>query len=121
MATFNKLKETEKNEHHRAIFETLAKHESSCDETQDGYGQIVLDATELETIKDEMSAIVQDARASAGEVQTATEMRQRLISDFPAKLRAQVEERLAREKLRNNPPSLKPGLIEITGQSDEDA
>ena len=65
MATFNKLLETEKNEHHRAIFEILAGHEKGSDETQDGYEQIVLDATELETIKDEMSEIVQDARASA--------------------------------------------------------
>lgn len=109
MATFNKLKETEKNEHHKKIFEILASHETGTDETKDGYEQIVLDATELETIKNEMSAIVQDARASAGEVQTATEMRQHLISDFPAKLRAQVEELLAREKLLNNPGIVQDG------------
>ncbi len=109
MATFNNLQTTEKNDHHKAIFEIIAKHESACDETQDGYQQIVLDATELETIKDEMSQIVQDARAAAGDIQTATEMRQRLISDFPAKLRAQVEERLAREKLRNNPGIVQDG------------
>ena len=109
MATFNKLQTTEKNEHHRAIFEILASHEQGSDETQDGYEQIVLDATELETIKNEMSDIVQDARAAAGDIQTATEMRQRLISDFPAKLRAQVEERLAREKLRNNPGIVQDG------------
>lgn len=109
MATFNKLKETEKNDHHKAIFEILASHESACEETQDGYGQIVLDSTELETIKEEMSAIVQDARASAGEIQTATEMRQRLISDFPAKLKARVEEALAREKLRNTPGIVQDG------------
>ena len=109
MATFNKLKETEKNDHHKAIFEILASHESACEETQDGYEQIVLDSTELETIKEEMSAIVQDARASAGEIQTATEMRQRLISDFPAKLKACVEEALAREKLRNTPGIVQDG------------
>ena len=109
MATFNKLKETEKNDHHKAIFEILASHESACEETQDGYEQIVLDSTELESIKEEMSAIVQDARASAGEIQTATEMRQRLISDFPAKLKARVEEALAREKLRNTPGIVQDG------------
>ena len=109
MATFNKLKETEKNDHHKAIFEILASHESACEETQDGYEQIVLDSTELETIKEEMSAIVQDARASAGEIQTATEMRQRLISDFPAKLRAHVEAMLAEEKLRNTPGIVQDG------------
>ena len=109
MATFTKLKETEKNDHHKAIFEILASHESACEETQDGYEQIVLDSAELETIKEEMSAIVQDARASAGEIQTATEMRQRLISDFPAKLKARVEEALAREKLRNTPGIVQDG------------
>ena len=112
MATFEKLKTTEKNEHHRAIFEILASHEKGGNETQDGYEQIVLDATELETIKNEMSDIVQDARTAAGDVQTATEMRQRLISDFPAKLRAQVEEQLAREKLRNNPGIVQDGYAQ---------
>ena len=112
MATFEKLKTTEKNEHHRALFEILASHEKGGNETQDGYEQIVLDATELETIKNEMSDIVQDARTAAGDVQTATEMRQRLISDFPAKLRAQVEEQLAREKLRNNPGIVQDGYAQ---------
>lgn len=112
MATFYKLQTTEKNEHHRAIFEILASHEKGNNETQDGYEQIVLDATELETIKNEMSDIVQDARAAAGDVQTATEMRQRLITDFPAKLRAQVEEQLAREKLRKNPGIVQDGYAQ---------
>ena len=110
MATFNKLQTTETNEHHKAIFELLAKHEEDgVEETQDGYKEITLDATELETIKEEMRSIVQDARASAGEIQTATEMRQRLISDFPKKLRAQVEEQLAREKLRKTPGIVQDG------------
>ena len=109
MATFYKLKETEKNEHHKAIFELLASHESGTDETQDGYGEITLDNSELETIKEEMAQIVQDARASAGEIQTATEMRQRLISDFPAKLKARMEEMLAQEKLRNTPGIVQDG------------
>lgn len=109
VARFEELAKSETNEHHKAIFEILAKREGSGRVTEDGYKQIELDATELESIKEEMSAIVQDARASAGEIQTATEMRQRLISDFPAKLRAQVEERLAREKLLSNPGIVQDG------------
>jgi hypothetical protein len=109
MATFNKLKDTEKNEHHRAIFELLASREVGSDETQDGYEQITLDAGELETIKSELSDYVQDARAAAGEIQTATEMRERLIMDFPAKLRASVQEALAREKLLHTPGIVQDG------------
>ena len=109
MATFNKLKETEKNEHHKAIFEILASHETGSDETQDGYGQITLDSGELEIIKNEMSSIVQDARASAGEIQTAEEMRQRLISDFPARLKARIEEQLAKERLNKTPGIVQDG------------
>ena len=108
-ARFNDLAKTEKNEHHKAIFEILARHEANGKVTQDGYGQIVLDASELETIKEEMVSIVQDARASAGEIQTASEMRARLISDFPARLKAQMEERLAAEKLRNTPGIVQDG------------
>ena len=103
MATFNKLKETEKNDHHKAIFEIIARHEAPSTETQDGNGkEIVLDNSELEQIRDELAGCVQDARAANGEVQTAAEMRARLISDFPKKLRAQMEEALAREKLLKN-------------------
>ena len=109
MATFNQLKDTEKNEHHRAIFELIASREVGNDETQDGYEQITLDAGELETIKSELSDYVQDARAAAGEIQTATEMRERLIMDFPAKLRASVQEALAREKLLRTPGIVQDG------------
>ena len=110
MATFNKLQTTEKNEHHRAIFEIIAKHESQEAETQDGPGaEIVLDNSELEQIRDELADCVQDARAANGEVQTAAEMRARLISDFPKKLRAQVEEALAKEKLLKNPGIVQDG------------
>lgn len=109
MATFNQLKETEKNEHHKAIFELIASREVGSDETQDGYKEISLDATELETIKNELAGYVQDARAAAGDIQTATEMRQRLISDFPAKLRASIEDALAREKLARTPGIVQDG------------
>ena len=110
MATFITLKDTEKNDHHKRIFEILASHETSDKaETEDGYGEITLDSSELELIKEELSGFVQDARASAGEVQTATEMRIRMISDFPAKLRAMVEDRLAKEKLLNTPGIVQDG------------
>ena len=110
MATFNNLRQTEKNEHHKTIFDIIAKHESGNDETQDGYEQIVLDATELELIKDEMTAIVQDARASAGEIQTATEMKEKLVLDFPEKIRTQIEEQIAREKLNNTVGIVQDGV-----------
>ena len=66
MATFNSLKDTEKNAHHKAIFEMLSSHEKTDKkETEDGYGVIELDSSELETIKKELVGFVQDARARA--------------------------------------------------------
>ena len=106
MATFNELINTETNEHHKNIFSIIAKHESSCSETQDGYAEIALDANELELIKDEMSAIVQDARPGT---QTAEKMRKSLICDFPAKLKARMDKILAEEKLRNTPGIVQDG------------
>ena len=102
MATFNQLKDTETNSHHKMIFNIIASHESECTEVEDGYKEIALDASELGQIRDEMSAIVQDARASAGSIQSAAEMRRHLITDFPAKLKAQMEQILAQEKLSKN-------------------
>lgn len=103
MATFNKLLETETNEHHKNIFSIIAKHESTEEtETQDGCKEIALDSTELERIRDEMSAIVQDARASTGNIQTAAEMKSKLITDFPKKLKEQMQSILNAEKLAKN-------------------
>ena len=102
MATFNELLNTETNPHHKAIFEIIASHESGTKETEDGYKEIALDASELGQIKEEMSQIVQDARASAGSIQSASEMRRHLITDFPAKLKKQMETLLAQEKLAQN-------------------
>ena len=109
MARFNELKDTEKNIHHKAIFELLASHESEVKETEDGYGEITLDGSELEQIKEELSGYVQDARAGAGEIQTATEMRQRLITDFPETIRKSMEDALAREKLLKTPGIVQDG------------
>lgn len=108
MATFNKLLETESNEHHKEIFRIIASHESSCDETQDGYSEITLDSSELEAIRDEMSAIVQDARPGT---QSASEMKSTLISDFPEKLKTRMAELLNREKLQNTPGIVQDGYV----------
>lgn len=111
MATFNELVSTEQNAHHKTIFEILAKHESGTDETQDGYKEIVLDAGELETIRDEMAQIVQDARPGT---QSAAEMKSKLISDFPQKLKARMENLLAQEKLRTTPGIVQDGYVNPT-------
>ena len=104
MATFNELTQTEKNEHHKAIFETIAKHENEQTYTADGVGEpIALDASELETIRDEMAAIVQDARPGT---QTAAQMREQLIRNYPAKLNEKIEQMqlmaLQQAKLKDN-------------------
>ena len=113
MARFNDLVNTEKNEHHRNIFSILARHESDCTETQDGYSEIVLDAGELETIKDEMSTIVQDARPGT---QSASEMKQRLITDLPQRLAARMEAILAEKRLRNTSGIVQDGYANpVTG------
>ena len=98
MATFKELKETETNAHHKRIFDTIAKRESDCSETQDGYKEIALDSSELEFIRDEMAQIVQDARPGT---QTVEEMRSKLIINIPAQIKRQIEERIAREKMQN--------------------
>ena len=99
MARFEQLQETETNPHHKKIFEIIARHESGSRETEDGYGEITLDAGELGAICDELGAVVQDARPGT---QTAEEMRGRLISDFPQKLKAEMEARANAEKLAQN-------------------
>lgn len=112
MATFNALRESEKNPHHKAIFDILARHEQGSNETQDGYDKITLDAGELETIRDEMVQIVQDSRPGT---QTAEEMRRTLITDFPAKIKQKIEARLAEEKLRNTPGIVQDGYASASG------
>lgn len=99
MARFEQLQGTETNPHHKRIFGIIARHESGSRETEDGYGEITLDAGELETIRDELGAVVQDARPGT---QTAEEMRRRLISDFPQKLKAETEARANAAKLAQN-------------------
>ena len=107
MATFNSLVTTEKNEHHKNIFEIIARHETEGKtETQDGYSEIALDSGELEQIKDEMSAIVQDARPGT---QSAEEMRKSLITNFPETLKARMEKLLAEEQLRKTPGIVQDG------------
>lgn len=116
MATFKELATTEKNGRHKAIFEAIAAHESDAKETEDGYHEIALDAGELGLIRDKMSEIVQDARAADGETQTAAEMKARLLSDFPAKIKARVEAIQAQAKLAKTPGIVQDGYANsVTG------
>lgn len=112
MATFNKLKETETNPHHKKIFELLAERENKAQQTEDGPGEIVLDNSDLETIKEELAGFVQDARSAAGDVQTATEMRKRMLTELPAQMRRQMEARqeaAAQHKLAQTPGIVQDG------------
>ena len=62
--TFTELVNTEKNEHHKAIFDILASREADG-LTADGKGcgkELVLDASEVDTIRDELYGVVTDAR-----------------------------------------------------------
>ena len=107
MATFNELVNTETNAHHKAIFEIIAKRESSAGLTADGASQpIALDASELETICDNMSQIVQDARPGT---QTAEQMRSQLIKNYPARLQAMVEAARGPARFPNNPGIVQDG------------
>ena len=62
--TFTELVQTESNQHHKAIFSILAGRESDG-LTADGKGcgkELVLDASEVDTIRDELYGVVTDAR-----------------------------------------------------------
>jgi len=104
MARFEELIKTETNEHHRRIFETIAKHESAGAETEDGYQAIALDASELALIRDEAAQIVQDARPGT---QSATEMREGLIKDYGARIETMQKDAEARRKM-----SLETGIVQ---------
>lgn len=111
MARFNDLINTETNEHHRRIFETIAKHESAGAETEDGYQAIALDASELALIRDEAAQIVQDARPGT---QSATEMREGMIKDYGAKIKAMQEEARARAKMSREKGIVQDGYYNPT-------
>jgi hypothetical protein len=81
MATFAELSQTERNEHHKNIFGILARHENGL--TQDAPKEIILDSAELESIKDEMSEIVSDARQN---VQSLDEMKKNLMIKIPKRI-----------------------------------
>jgi hypothetical protein len=109
MASFNELQKTETNAHHKNIFEILAKHENinTSDTVQDGAEEIILDAGELETIKNELAENVQEAR---GNVQTATEMREHLLFDFPARINAIIQEKETNAALAQNTGIVQDGF-----------
>lgn len=104
MARFEDLVLTETNEHHKRIFETIAKHEGSARETEDGYQAIALDSSELELIRDEAAAIVQDARPGT---QSATAMREGMLKDYGARIDAMQKDAEARRKM-----SLETGIVQ---------
>ena len=107
MATFNELTQTETNAHHKAIFEIIAKRESSAGLTADGASQpIALDASELELIRDNMAQIVQDSRPGT---QTAEQMRAQLIKNYPARLQAMVDAARGPARFPNNPGIVQDG------------
>ncbi len=89
-ATFAKLAETERNEHHKKIFKILAGREQ-VDYTADGHPmqqELVLDAGEIEDIRTELGAIVYDARA--GETCTLDEMKADLKLAMPELVKARM-------------------------------
>lgn len=104
MARFEQLALAETNEHHKRIFETIAKHEGSGSETEDGYQAIALDSSELELIRDEAAAIVQDARPGT---QSATAMREGMLKDYGSRIDAMQKEAEARRKM-----SLETGIVQ---------
>lgn len=111
MATFKSLTETETNQHHKNIFSIIAQHESEAEETSDGYGEIALDAAELCQIRDEMHAIVQDARPGT---QTATEMKSRLMQDFPKRFNDEMARREAAKELAKTKGIVQDGYMNGT-------
>ena len=120
MATFKKLTETEKNPHHKKIFEILASHETSNKtETEDGYGEITLDNSDLEQIRDELAGFVQDARAANGDVQTATEMREKMLTELPELMRKQVEAR--QEAIGQRKLAQTPGIVQDGDYADPES
>ena len=107
MATFNKLKETETNAHHKAIFEILAKREDPSSLTEDSPGKpIELDSSELELIRDHLAQQVQEAR---GTTQTAAEMREHLLKNYAGKIEQIQAEAKARAELRKTPGIVQDG------------
>ena len=106
MATFNELKKTETNAHHKAIFEIIAKREATDAITADGPGPIALDSSELELIRDHLAQQVQEAR---GTTQTAAEMRNRLLKNYAGKIEQIQAEARVRAELRKTPGIVQDG------------
>lgn len=96
MATFAQLTGTETNPHFKNIFAVMAKHETAESSkpdglVKDGLETIVLDSAEVENIKNEMYAVEHDNRASAGNVQTATEMKSAMVSHTQSAIEKNIQ------------------------------
>lgn len=116
MATFKSLTQKETNEHHKAVFDILARHESETEETQDGYKEIVLDSGELAQIRDEMYGVVQDARA--GSTITLSDLKDKLRTSAGERIQAKAAELVADAKARaefqNNKGIVQDGYMNPT-------
>lgn len=115
MATFRSLIETETNEHHKKVFEIIAQHEADGkNETQDGYGAITLDASELSAIRDEMYENVRDNLTNDGSVQTVTELRDSLRLKTQEKIQSYINSEKARQEMAHNKGITKDGYFNPT-------
>lgn len=112
MATFKSLTASEKNEHFKNVFGVIASHESEAKETEDGYAEIALDASELDLIRDEMHSVVKESRTGT---QTATEMREHLRVDIAEKINARIAERQAVTELAQNKGIVQDGYLNHGG------
>ena len=114
MATFTSLTQTETNEHFKNVFGIIAKHESSSNETEDGYKEIALDAGELALIRDEMYQEVHDCLVNDASVQSASELKVSMLLKTKDKLEAFFNEQQNLKALKNNPGITQDGYFNST-------
>ena len=101
MATFKSLAKTEKNKNHKRIFDIIARHEAECAETtNDGYGEITLDASELSEIRDTLYDEVRTNIATDGTVQSVQEMREALRLKTRENIDVFIRERYAQKAMQ---------------------
>lgn len=110
MNSFNELKQTETNEHHKRIFDILAQHEK-LDMTCDSFGEIVLDTAEIETIRDELYQNVRDAQLADGAIQSVAELKESLTLKTQEKIKEYLAQRTQQEALRQHKGIVKDGYF----------
>ena len=107
MASFTSLSNTETNEHHRRIFETLAAHENDS-LTGDGAAEIALDSSELTLIRDQLYEVVRDGYED-GNVQSATDMKASLLLNTQEKMQAAMAAAQEAARMRSSDGIVKDG------------